>query len=395
MRQAALFIVAFISACGSSDPGMGGTGGGSGGGSSSGGFACTTGSLFAGNPLHDDPMARPAADGTGMLEDPPLHYRNIVFSNGQLITHTGSDLWRANLTDKVLHRFAGVEGGQALITGPCSSARFANLFGMVLASDGSLFLSDQTANTILKVTDPLGPNCTVHHWSGTPMDVPSGITPVTPPNVGNVDGPGATAKFGLPERLTIDPQDNLYVWDNGNNSLRKIANDADHTTSTLAAKIGGDGGGAALNQAFLDGKVYVYGISGNDIFMLSVDSTGTKTDVFRGRADIFGWATSDSLSPGGMVSTGAELVVMFKNQLFTVSKTGTVKAIAGTDDRPLDPSSGYDMKASHPANEIEFVLSNADVAVQGVQSYVAIDSSKNLFVNGRYKNAYVLKLDCK
>ena len=169
-------------------------------------------------------MMRPA-EGTPIKTDPPFPYRMVVFSNGQMITHAGQEIWRANLADGILHKIAGLEAvGQALITGPCANARFANIFGIALAKDGSLFVSDQTGNAILKITDPLGTGCTVSHYAGAPMDVMMGsISPTNIPNVGNVEGPGAMAKFATVERMAVDADDNVYLVLRRNDALEHVS----------------------------------------------------------------------------------------------------------------------------------------------------------------------------
>ncbi len=380
---------------GSTGGGSGGGTGGAGGGTVSG-FNCTTATLFAGNPLHTSPMMRPA-DGTGLLEDPPFAYRTIVFSNGQMITHNGQEIWRANLTDKKLHKLAGTESQQqALITGACASARFANIFSIALASDGSLFVSDQTGNTILKVTDPLGAGCMVSHYAGTPMDIAAGgLNPNMIPNVGKTDGPGATAKFSLPERMALDSSDNIYVWDQANDSIRKIANDASHTVSTIATSIG-SGGGSLLSEVFLDGKLYVWGKASNDLFLTALDPvTGTKTDLVRGRSDKFGGSSADSQILGGIVTDGTALIVFFNGQFFRITKAGVISApLAGTYRPGVDYMGTYDPKVPHPAAQLQIADNVAAAAVAGAYSYLAIDSSSDLYFSGLKTNNYVISIAC-
>jgi sugar lactone lactonase YvrE len=51
-------------------------------------------------------------------------------------------------------------------------------------------------------------------------------------NYGDVDGPGATAQFYYPAGMAVDSNDNLYVADYGNNKIRKITPDG--VVSTFA-----------------------------------------------------------------------------------------------------------------------------------------------------------------
>jgi hypothetical protein len=368
--------------------------GGPGGGGN--GFSCTTATLFAGDPLYNNPADRPA-EGTAILADPPFGYRTVVFSKGQMIMHDGQEIWRANLSDGLLHKVAGTESAnQALITGPCANARFANIFSIAVASDGSLFVSDQTANTILKVTDPLGPNCTVSHYAGTPNDVaPGDVDPDHIPNVGNVDGPGATAKFALPERIAVDGSDNVYVWDNGNDSIREIASDSSHTVSTIANAISG-GGGSLLSEVFLNGKLYVWGLSTTDVFLTSVDpATKATHDLLRGRADLFGGDSSDSHTIGGITTDGTGLIVFFNGQLFYVTTDGKVQPpLAGVYNTGLDFSSGYDPKASHTAATLEVPSAPGLTGTAGAEGWLAIDANHNLYVVSANLDNYVVKVSC-
>jgi hypothetical protein len=359
-------------------------------------YTCTTASLFAGDPVYANPMERPS-DGTPLLADPPLPFRTVVFKDGQLITHDGQEIWRADLSDGRLHRIAGVEStAQALITGPCGSARFANIFSIGLAADGSLLVSDQTGNAILKVSDPLGPTCTVSHYAGTPDDIaPGDVDPDHPANVGNVDGPGATAKFALPERMAIDASDNVYVWDQGNDAIRKIAPDASHTVSTIASHIGG-GGGSLLSQVVLGGTLYVYGNASTDVFLTAIDlSTMATHDLFRGRADLFGGDSSDAHTIGGITTDGTGLVLFFNGQLFYVTTAGAISApLAGVYGPGLDFSADYDPKASHPADALEIPTAAGLTATTGAEGWLTMDRDGALYVTSANKDAYVEKVGC-
>lgn len=359
-------------------------------------FGCATGMLFAGDPTFDDPSMRPT-DGTGLLEDPPLHYRMLVFSSGQVISHDGQEIWRASLSDGKLHRIAGDESAeQALITGPCAGARFANINGIALASDGSLFIVDQTANTILKMTHPLGADCNVSHYAGTPDDhdfVDAG----DPPNVGNVDGAGSMAKFGLPQRPAVDANDNVYVWDEGNDSIRKIASDADHTVSTFVDHVAG-GMGALITPVAVGGNLYVYGLDDpGNIFIEGVDlTTKAKHDLVRGGAEKFGGPPNEGFTTTGIVTDGTGLIVFVDGQLHYVKTDGTVLApIAGIQTTSLDLEDGYDPKAMHAAADLDFPIGTGLVFTGGAEAWLSIDANQDIYVSGEFLGKpFVEKVSC-
>jgi hypothetical protein len=361
------------------------------------GFSCTSGTLFAGDPTFDDPSMRPT-DGTGLLQDPPLPYRMLVFSNGQVITHDGQEIWRADLADGKLHKIAGDESAeQALITGPCAGARFANINGIALASDGSLFISDQTANTILKMTHPLAADCSISHYAGTPTDIPDGISPGDPPNVGNVDGAGSVAKFAGPQRPAVDAQDNVYVWDEFNDSIRRIASDADHTVSTFVEHVAG-GEGALITAVALGGSLYVYGLDADhNIFIEAVDlTTKAKHDLLRGGPEKFGAPANDSFSTTGIITDGVGLIVFFNGQLFYVKTNGNVSApIAGMYITGVDLPDGYDPTAMHAAADLALPLGTALVVTTGAEGWLAIDSNQDVYVSGSFLSSPIVeKISC-
>lgn len=356
------------------------------------GLTCSTGRLFAGNPLHGEPQERPK-EGTGLLEDPPLPHRQPVISGAQLITHSGQEIWRAALSDQKLHKVAGTEGGMALVTGPCAKARFANIAQVALAKDGSLFVSDQAANAVLKVTDPLGEKCAVARWAGAPKDAESGITPTRHPVTGNADGPGAKALFGTVTRIALDAKDNVYAYDEDNDSLRKIANDEAHTVTTLVKKLG-EGSTRMVSLAFADGRLYAWGLDGSNLFLSAFDAEGKKTQVLKGRGDLFGGDSSSSLTPGGIVALGGALVVSLNRQLYRVSPGGEVAELAGDGDIRSDYEGDYDPKVPHPAAKLQLVA-RSRTTTAGLNVYLDVDAASHLYFSASFNNAYVLQLDCK
>jgi hypothetical protein len=361
---------------------------------SGGDLACTTAELFAGNPDDATNVQVRPAEGTGILDDPAFPYRNLVFTGNQIITHQGQEIWRVD-ANKTLRKIAGTESTQqALTTGPCASARFSNIFGIALASDGSLFVSDQTSNAVLKITDPLGANCSVSHFAGSTADIAEGlINPENLPNQGNADGAGSGASFRGPERLSIDANDNLYLWDGGNDSMRKITPAG--VVSTLLTNVG-DGGGSLMSQVVLNNTLYVFGKASNDLFLTAVPTAGgASTDILRGRADIFGGSSSDSQILGGIVSDGQDLILFFNGQLFVVSATGTVsEPIAGTYRPGPEGTPGYDPFAAHSAAELQIPDNTALTATAGAQSFLAIDSNDDLYITANRLNRYIVKVAC-
>lgn len=97
-------------------------------------------------------------------------------------------------------------------------AAFSDPFGIAVANDGMIYVSDAgESNRIRKIT-------------------PDGIaTTVAGSNEGFADGVGSAASFNTPSGLALDSNGNLYVADTGNNRIRKITPQGEVTT------IAGDG----------------------------------------------------------------------------------------------------------------------------------------------------------
>ncbi len=125
---------------------------------------CSTAELFAGNPSYEEPMDR-ASDGQGLLDNPPLAWRSLLFVDGKLVTQVGQEIWYTDLkaTKPVIKRLTGRENrtGQSIKPGACQDARFANIAGVALKSDGAIVGADQTGNNVFLIKDPFGANCTV------------------------------------------------------------------------------------------------------------------------------------------------------------------------------------------------------------------------------------------
>jgi len=109
--------------------------------------------------------------------------------------------------------FAG--GNTGFVEGNRFDARFSVLAGETInPDDGTIYVSDSTNQRIRRITA----DATVLTLAGAGTE-------------GNVDGPGATAKFSRPAGIVYCKKDkSLYVADFGNNEIRKITLDGVVTT---------------------------------------------------------------------------------------------------------------------------------------------------------------------
>ena len=106
-----------------------------------------------------------------------------------------------------------------------TQAGFSDPFGIAVAADGTIYLSDAgESNRIRKIT-------------------PEGVlTTLAGGSEGFADGSGSAASFNTPSGIALDANGNLYVADTGNNRIRRV------TPEGQVSTVGG--GGAA---GYIDG----------------------------------------------------------------------------------------------------------------------------------------------
>ncbi len=151
--------------------------------------------------------------------------------------------------------------------------------GIVMDSHGNLFVSDIGWNAIKKIT-PAG---VVSYFAGDMYG-----------NSGNTNGTGTNARFRSPVGLAIDANDNIYVNDDFNYTIRKITPSG--VVSTLAgsgAAGSADGTGTAASfrspsglYAGADGNIYVADATNNNVrkitpvgVVTTIAGNGTQNSV--------------------------------------------------------------------------------------------------------------------
>jgi hypothetical protein len=110
----------------------------------------------------------------------------------------------------VVTTFAGAVTTLGYIDGTGTAARFGNVQGLCIDATGTLYVGDAYYHNIRKVT-PFGVVSTV-----------AGSTTGSNATTGSTDGPGPTARFNAPYRLTVDGAGVLYVPDFSNSTIRVI-----------------------------------------------------------------------------------------------------------------------------------------------------------------------------
>ncbi len=139
--------------------------------------------------------------------------------------------------------FAGAAGmGNADSVG--ENAQFNQPAGVAVDTNGNVFVADTDNDTIRKIT-PAGRVSTIAGFPGT---------------TGSADGLNSAARFYKPTGIALDAAGNLYVVDNFNSEIRKVApSGTNWIVSTLAGfpqfdevgdPIGGSADGTGTNASF-------------------------------------------------------------------------------------------------------------------------------------------------
>jgi len=234
------------------------------------GLTCTNATLFAGNPYFTGDLEGWNPEGQGLLADPPLRMRHIANSEGRVAIETQSEVWIAD--GDTLRRIAGDEGEPELQyqpSGPCADVRVITATGIAGLPNGNLVVADSRGGGLIELSDPFG-SCTATPIAGNQqaildLDVNDGAA-----NAGDMDGPGAQAQFFGVERPYADADGNVYVVDAGNLKIKKIANDADRTVSTLVDYAGPEEY-FIYSMTLLDGTLYVTSATSSADVIWAVD----------------------------------------------------------------------------------------------------------------------------
>jgi hypothetical protein len=301
---------------------------------------CTDATLLAGNPYFAGDLEGWNAEGHPMLGDPPLRSRHLAVSNGQLAVETQYEVWLSD--GEMFHRVAGDEEElepQYQPSGACADVRIIIGEGVAALPNGNLVVADTRGNGVIELADPAG-DCTASPLAGTQQqvfDLDVGSEGAFEP--GDVEGPGADARFFGPERPIADADGNVYLNDSGNGKIKRIANDADRTVSTVYELPADD---RMMAMTVLNGMLYISGVTGVDDFIVAVDpATGESNELFRGRGLFEEIDSTQQASLFAASNDGVDLLLASqKGYIFRVSTAGeplaTVAGMGPIVDFPVD-----------------------------------------------------------
>lgn len=171
---------------------------------------------------------------------------------------TGSDA--ENPAHWTVATIAGLAGPANYANGDGTAARFCQPFGCGLDAGGNLYVVERLGQRVRRISfrggDPMSPGrYQVWHVAGD-------VGAVVPPN-GLAEGNGGVARFSFPRDVKVAPDGTVYVYDAGNNRVRRLDNAgaqaASVTVSTLAGSSAGylDGPGATARFQMAYGQLEV------------------------------------------------------------------------------------------------------------------------------------------
>jgi hypothetical protein len=202
-------------------------------------------------------------------------------------------------------------GAPGIADGPATSATFLMPSGLALGKDGTLYIADEAAQRVRTLS------------RGGTVRTLAGSGPIVAPGLsvkgGYRDGPAEQAQFNRPEGLAVSPRGDVYVADEFNACVRKIAAG---NVSTVAGKCGQrgstDGGAEArLNDPrslVLDGRGNLY-IADFGIGIRRLGSDGRLSTVHlksTGEPQILGLAVSTDAAGGPvLIATSPSLFMEY------------------------------------------------------------------------------------
>lgn len=312
---------------------------------------CSSARLLLGNPYFQGDLVGANPQGHGLRDDPPLRSRHLADVGGRLAVETQTEVWIAD--DTQLVRVAGNEVSEAdryRPIGTCAQARFLEIEGMAALPDGRVIVADAFGNGLVELSDPLADDCMAAPIAGNPdttlLEDIDGIAAM-----GDIDGPGSAARFAGVRLPVADDAGNIYVIDAGNGKIKRIADDADRTVTTLYQIPDGN----PLAMTFLDGTLYVTGSVGVDDAVWAIDAVAGGGETLFIGAGLFPTVIDedDPVLMLSLTNDGVDLIVgSHEGYVLRMSTAATSKgAIAGYGP-VIDFPSDLDLAASIPVGEL-------------------------------------------
>jgi streptogramin lyase len=214
--------------------------------------------------LAGSPGAEGTADGAGSAAR-FFHLTNLAIdaNDNIYVADTGNHAIRKVTQSGVVTTFAGLPGpgNFGSTDGAGTAARFNQPFGIAVDADGYVYIGDLGNETIRKIT----PDGVVSTLAGTP-----GI-------IGSNNGTGAAAQFHNSLGVAVDSNKNVYVTDANNNLIRKITPDGVVTTLAGEAGVSGSSDGTGSSARFYVPQFITIDLAGNLLFRTPSTSRSARS----------------------------------------------------------------------------------------------------------------------
>jgi sugar lactone lactonase YvrE len=198
--------------------------------------------------------------------------------------------------------------------GPATSALFYYPQDVAVDAQGNVYVADTSNQRIRKIT--LGGTVTTLAGAG---------------GYGFADGPGSSAYFASPTGVAVDAQGNVYVADQGNQRIRKIAPDG--TVSTLAGSGSyGFADGAAATAQFASLAGVAVDAQG-DVFVADQSNRRVRKIAPDGTVTTLAGANGELSQPMRLaVDAQGDVILADSNAVRKIMPDGTVQTLASGSD---------------------------------------------------------------
>lgn len=324
------------------------------------------------------------ANGTSARFNGPI---DIVYSS------TASALYVADYTNNRIRKItiaspftvttlAGSTAGLTNATG--TSAKFNQPTAVAVDAAGNVYVADKANNQVRKVTSAGVVTTLAGNASGT---------------AGSADGTGTAASFNAPTGITVDANDNIYVYDSGTDLLRHV------TTAGVVTTIAGSGSGfvegagitAKFNGAGLitdaSNNIYMADFGNNAIRKVTATpsfsvspalptglSLNTGTGAVTGTASVSTAVTNYTITANNY--SGSDNATLTLNTFLDYTWGGTTNTWAtGSNWTPTGPPGPYDrMLIGLGTYSLEPIISTTET-VGSILIGTNDNSSVNITVN--------------
>jgi hypothetical protein len=152
---------------------------------------------------------------------------------------------------------AGLAGGGApgYVNGPALSARFNQPGGLATDAAGNVYVADQGNNAVRKID-----------LTALTVTTVAGLGPTEPGYLGD-GGPAVAAALNNPMGVWLDPSGDIFIADQGNNRVRKIAAGTGIISTVAGTGIQGFNGDGPVQTAQFSSPQAGFVDSGGDLFV--------------------------------------------------------------------------------------------------------------------------------